>query len=148
MSQSLSHVIIHIIFSTKERIEIIPQATVPKLHAYIAGIIRNHESEAFRVGGTTNHVHIACTLPKTTSQSDFIKTIKTESSKWLKKQDVKEFHWQRGYGVFSVSSSQCDTVVAYIENQHEHHKKTTFEDEFKAFLHKYNVQYNEEFLWD
>ena len=148
MSQSLSHVIVHIIFSTKDRADSIPPTLEPKLHAYIAGIIRNHESEAFRVGGTSNHVHIACTLPKTISQSDFLKTIKTESTKWLKHQGIEEFHWQRGYGIFSVSSSQCDTVIEYISNQYEHHKKATFQEEFKAFLIKYNVKYNEEYLWD
>jgi len=148
MSQSLSHVIVHIIFSTKDRAASIPPTLEPKLHAYIAGIIRNNDSDAFRVGGTSNHIHIACTLPKTITQCDLVKTIKTESSKWFKRQGLQEFHWQRGYGIFSVSSSQCNSVIAYIDNQYEHHKKTTFQEEFKAFLHKHNIKYNEEYLWD
>jgi putative transposase len=148
MSQSVSRVLLHIIFSTKDRLPIIPNDLEKTLHAYIAGIIRNEKAEAYRVGGTENHIHIACTLPRTCTQCDFVKLIKTRSSMWMKQQACSEFSWQRGYGVFSLGMSQLAVLMDYIDHQKEHHKTRDFKDEFEDILDKYGLDKNSPYLWD
>ena len=105
-------------------------------------------AEAFRVGGTADHIHIACSLPRTISQSDFLKKIKHHSSHWLKTDKLKDFSWQRGYGVFSVSKSQLENLLSYIDNQEKHHEKVSFKEELIMFLQKYNISYDESYLWE
>ena len=148
MSQSLSKVLLHIIFSTKNRQPFLTGEQRLKTHAYIASIIRNLGGYVYLVGGTEDHVHIATTLPRTISQSDFLKEIKKDSSKWLKTQGIDDFSWQKGYGVFSISHSHLNDLSKYIEAQMEHHRKICFKDELMRFLKKYNVKYDENFLWD
>jgi REP element-mobilizing transposase RayT len=148
MSQSLSKVLLHIVFSTKHREDLIPEECQKDLHAYIAGTCRALGSEAYRVGGTADHIHIACTLPRTTTTSNFLKDIKSSSSKWLKtKIGANEFAWQAGYGVFSLGQSQLETLIRYIDNQHDHHKQFSFKDELLDLLRKYQVDYDERYLW-
>ena len=138
------------VFSTKHRNDLIPPDLMPELHAYIAGICRAQESEAFRVGGTENHVHIACTLPRTLPVSRLLEEIKKSSSLWIKNRDVRcqDFSWQAGYGAFSLGQSQLDRLIHYIEAQKEHHQKRTFQEELLELLDKYNVDYDEKYLWD
>ena len=150
MPQSLSKILLHIVFSTKDRKDTIPENIRSELHAYLAGACRGQGSEAFRVGGTANHVHIACTLPRTLDVSKLVENIKKSSSIWIKQKDKRcqFFSWQAGYGVFSLGASQLKDVMKYIDNQREHHKKKSFREEFLDILEKYEVEYDERYLWD
>ena len=150
MSQSLSKILLHIVFSTKNRMNMISPNIIKELHAYLAGICRMHDSEAFRVGGTENHVHIACTLPRTLSVNKLLEEIKKSSSIWIKKNDSRfqGFAWQAGYGAFSMGQSQLDRLIHYIDTQKEHHQRKTFQEELLELLHKYEIKYDEKYLWD
>lgn len=150
MPQSLSIVIVHVIFSTKERHPFLDPETRLKLHAYLATVTRNADCEAYRVGGVADHVHLAIRLSRTITIAKLVETLKTASSKWLKTQSpaLAAFSWQRGYGCFSVGPSDLDALKAYIDNQEEHHRTRTFQDEFRMFLKKYGVEYDEAHVWD
>jgi REP element-mobilizing transposase RayT len=150
MPQSLSQVIVHFIFSTKNRRRLIDADARPRLHAYLATVCRDHKCEVFRVGGTEDHVHIATALGRTISQSELIERIKTASSKWIKELNAKhfDFEWQHGYGAFSVSQSHLDKLIHYIDAQEEHHRTRTFEEEYRQFLEKYGIKYDERYVWD
>ena len=150
LAQSLSKILLHVVFSTKNRENWIPQDIHQDLHAYLAGASRGQGSEAFRVGGTENHVHIACTLPRTLTVSKLLEEIKKTSSAWMKKQDTRcqEFAWQAGYGAFSLGQSQLDALIQYIDNQQAHHKTKPFKEELIELLQKYAIEYDERYLWD
>lgn len=150
MAQSLSKILLHLVFSTKNRVNLIPEDVNLDLHAYLAGACRALGSEAYRVGGTENHVHIACTLPRTMTVSKLLEEIKKTSSAWIKKRDARceNFSWQAGYGAFSLGQSQLSTLIQYIDNQQEHHKTKTFKEELIELLEKYAIDYDERYLWD
>lgn len=150
MPQSLSLVLIHVIFSTKERRPLLAPDTRPKLHAYLATVARNAGCEAYRVGGVADHVHLAIRFSRTLTIADIVEELKTSSSKWLRTQapDLATFSWQRGYGCFSVGPSDLDALRASIDGQEEHHKTRTFQEEFRMFLKKYGVEYDEAYVWD
>ncbi len=150
MPQSLSLVIIHVIFSTKDRFPFIEPDVRPALHSYLATVARNAGCEAYRIGGVADHVHSAIRLSRTVTSADLVETLKTSSSKWMKTQfaDLADFSWQRGYGCFSVGPSDLEALRAYIDNQEEHHRTRTFQDEFRMFLNKYGVNYDEAYVWD
>ena len=118
--------------------------------SYIGGIINGIGGIPMEVGGVENHIHILTTLPKDMSLSDFVRIIKTDSSRWIKKIDdyYSRFSWQVGYGAFSVSSSVVDRTANYIRNQSRHHKRRTFRDEYKLFLEAYGVEYDERYAFD
>lgn len=150
MPQSLSKVFIHVIFSTKDREPWLDQTLRPALHAYLATVTRDLGAEAFRVGGTEDHVHLAATLPRTLTQADMAKKIKTSSTHWLKRQNknLAGFAWQRGYGVFSIGKSQLPALVRYIANQEEHQRRQTFQSGFRTILKRYDVEFDERYVWD
>ena len=153
MPQSLNKVILHMVFSTKDRRPLIDTEIRPRLHAYVAEILRGIEppqSQAYRMGGPADHVHVAAALPRTVTIAKLFETVKRESSIWIKKQGARyqEFYWQNGYGVFSVGPSQLDQLIGYIDNQEEHHKTVSFQDEFRKLLVKYNIEYDEKYVWD
>jgi len=150
MPQSLSLVVIHVIFSTKERHPFLDDGTRPKLHAYLATVARNAGCECYRAGGVADHVHLAIRLSRTLTIASLVENLKTSSSKWLKTESpaLKAFAWQRGYGCFSVGPSDLDSLCAYIDNQAEHHRTRTFQEEFRMFLKKYGVEYDEAYVWD
>ena len=150
MPQSLAQIYIHIIFSTKERYSFINTTVEPELFAYMGDTIKRCEGVPFLINGTADHVHILSSLPRTMALSKYIEEIKRNSSRWIKTKgsDYQKFAWQNGYGAFSVSSSRKDSVLRYIAGQKEHHRKITFEEEFVAFLEKYNIEYDERYLWD
>ena len=150
MPQSLSKVIIHLIFSTRERHPWLNATVRPRMHAYLATICRDAGGEAFRVGGVADHIHLVTTLPRTLSQADLLEGLKKKSSKWIKElaAEYRHFYWQRGYGAFSVSPSQLDALLAYVESQDEHHRSHTFQEEYREFLLKYGVHYDERYVWD
>jgi len=150
MPQSLSLVIVHVIFSTKDRRPLLDTNTRPNLHAYLATVARNAGCECYRAGGVADHVHLAIRLSRTLTIADLVENLKTSSSKWLKAQSpmLKTFSWQRGYACFSVGPTDLDPLCAYIEKQEKHHRTRTFQEEFRMFLKKYGVEYNAAYVWD
>jgi len=150
MPQSLSEVIIHMVFSTKDRQKWLDTAIAARMHAYLATICRDCQCEAYRVGGMPDHVHLAVRLGRTITQADLIEKIKTTSSAWIKKQEAayRSFFWQRGYGAFSLGFSQLDALIHYIDTQEAHHKTKTFQEEYRELLHKYHIGFDEQYVWD
>ena len=144
MASTLVKIAVHIVFHIKTTSVIIRNSDIPLLHKYIGGIIRNVGSIPICVGGVDDHVHILCTLPKTMPLADFVRTIKANSSRWIKllSEYYNSFEWQTGYGAFSVSPSLMDKTELYITTQAEHHKKQTFEDEYTLFLKSYHIDYD------
>jgi len=148
MPQSLSKVLVHLIFSTKHREACISPAVQPHLHAYLVGILERLKCPSLQTGGVADHVHILFLQSRTMALSDVVEEVKKGSSKWMKTQGVPIFSWQAGYGAFSVGESQRPTVVRYIQKQAEHHRRMSFQDEFRKFLEKYRVTYDERYVWD
>ncbi len=150
MAQSLSKILLHVVFSTKRRRPSIPPDLAEDLYAYLAGACRALGAEAYRVGGTEDHVHIACTLPRTMTVSKLVEEIKKTSSAWFKAHDARchGFSWQAGYGAFSLGQSQLPALIRYIENQREHHSTRSFREELLELLKRYGVEYDERYLWD
>jgi putative transposase len=148
MPQTLSFNLVHIIFSTKDRRALIADELSLALHAYLAGAARKLDCECFRTGGVADHVHLALRLPPTKLAAKVVSEIKTGSSIWMKQQGVKDFAWQRGYGLFSVSPAYIGALVRYIETQRAHHSKRGFEDEMRAFCAKYHMPFDERYVWD
>jgi REP element-mobilizing transposase RayT len=150
MGQSLVKNYIHIIFSTKLRAPLILESIENELYSYIGGICKQLECYPVKIGGYIDHIHILCMLSKKSPLMKLLEEIKAHSSKWIKTKDdtLKKFYWQNGYGAFSVNPYEVDKVIAYIENQKEHHRKKTFQDEYRAFLKKYNVEFDEKYVWD
>lgn len=150
MGQSLVKNYIHIVFSTKHRQPFIHAPVENELHAYLGGICKNLECHPIKIGGYTDHIHILCMLSKKIALMKLLEEVKSHSSKWIKTKgdDLKNFYWQDGYGAFSVNPSEVDRVIDYIANQHEHHGKKTFQDEYRAILKKYDVEYDERYVWD
>ena len=151
MSQSLSRTWIHIIFSTKDREPFLYESQIrEKVHAYLSGVCTDLESPAVIIGGIADHVHILCNQSKNIAQKDLLRHLKQGSSKWIKREwpHLGNFYWQSGYGVFSVSPSHVDLVRDYIARQEEHHQQVGFQDEYRTILKKYNVPYDERYVWD
>lgn len=150
MPQSLSKVYVHITFSTKKRQSLIKDDIQTILFEYIGGICKGMECNPIIVGGCNDHIHVLCLLSRKVTQMKLLEEIKKQSSKWIKTKssNCSDFYWQNGYGIFSVNPSEIDVVVKYIQNQEEHHKKKTFQDEFRAFLKKYNIDFDERYVWD
>lgn len=141
MSQSLAKIYIHLIFSTKERFPFIITEWRKKLHAFIAGILKNCTNLSFSIiGGTADHIHILFCLPANKTLADIIKDIKRDSSLWMKKQGCQKFMWQGGYAAFSVSESIVETTCNYIIKQDEHHKKMSFTEEVTKFCALYKIE--------
>ncbi len=150
MGQSLVTNYVHIVFSTKHREPLIYPPFEAELHSYLGGICKKHECHPIKVGGHTDHIHILCMLSKKIALMKLLEEVKSHSSKWAKTKGeyLKDFYWQDGYGAFSVNPSEVDAVMAYIANQQEHHSQRTFQDEYRLFLKKYNVEYDERYVWD
>jgi len=150
MPQSLDNVVLHIVFSTKDRAPCLGGAVRPSLHAYLATVARNAGCECPRVGGVSDHVHLAIQFSRTMTIAALVEELKTSSSKWLKTEFVQlaAFAWQRGYGVFSVGPADLGALLTYIDDQEEHHKTYTFQEEYRAFLKKYRIAHDERYVWD
>ena len=150
MPQSLDNVLLHVIFSTKDRQPSLVSQIQPALHAYLATVARNAGCECPRVGGVEDHVHLAIRLSRTTTIASLIEDLKTSSSKWLKSQlpALSNFAWQRGYAVFSVGPADLDALVNYLDTQAEHHRQRSFQEEYRAFCKKYAVAIDELYAWD
>lgn len=175
MPQSLAKNYIHLVFSTKGRTETIPKAHLKEVHAYVAEILNYNHCPALNVGGTANHIHILFVLSKTMTLSDTVRLVKANSSKWINEKNgnlalpssfspqqcsnadsalrsvrrpFNPFCWQDGYGAFSISQGHIDAVKQYIDNQEEHHKGVSFEDEFRKICKMYDVGLDERYAWD
>jgi putative transposase len=148
MPQSLSLLVVHVIFSTKDRTPNLSAAITTELYPYLATIVRTAGCECYRVGGAPDHVHLAIRLSRTITIAKLTEELKTSSSKWLKSKSLKTFTWQRGYAAFSVGPSDLPSLLAYIDGQQEHHPKHSFEDELRAFLQKYAMEHDERYMWD
>jgi REP element-mobilizing transposase RayT len=151
MSHSLAKLLVHVIFSTRDRVAFLSDETIRRqVHARLETVFRKHESPVIIVGGTADHVHVFCSLSRSQPLSRVIGEAKRLSSRWLKRQggEMKAFQWQEGYGAFSVHQSQAMKVREYITDQEEYHHKRTFQEEFRDFLNRYEVDYDERYLWD
>jgi REP element-mobilizing transposase RayT len=146
MSHSYAQNHIHLVFSTKDRQKLIPRSLQKKLWAYMAGICKQYELLTFAIGGMEDHVHLLFRLSPVMALSHAISVVKANSSKWLREHGTL-FAWQKGYGAFSVSSSNINTVIRYIDTQEAHHRRRTFEQEFVALLERHGVQYNPDFVF-
>ncbi|MEP7013770.1 MAG: IS200/IS605 family transposase [Acidobacteriota bacterium] len=150
MPQSLARLLVHVIFSTKYRAPLLVPEVRSAVHQYLGTVLRDHDCPTIRIGGVEDHVHLFFGLSRTLSIAKAVEIIKTSSSKWIKLQrpDLAEFHWQNGYGAFSVSPSQMESVIRYIENQEAHHREVSFQDEMRGLLHRHGVEYDERYAWD
>ena len=151
MSQSLARLWTHLIFSTKNRFPFLSDKKLrTDMHAYLAKVLHEQACETLIVNGVEDRVHALFALSRTHSIASVVKEIKRTSSGFAKELSatLAKFHWQGGYGAFSVSQSNLDEVIRYIENQEEHHKRVTFQEEYRAFLKAYGVEYDERYVWD
>ena len=150
MPQSLSSILIHLIFSTKNREPSLSPEIDAELYPYIASIFKALKSPALIIDGASDHLHTLFSLSRVVTIADLVEEVKTESSKWIKTkgQEFRNFHWQNGYGAFSISQSEVATVKRYIRRQKEHHRRVTFQDEYRRFLAAYEVEYDERYVWD
>ncbi len=150
MPQSLSSILIHVVFSTKDRAPVLDDSIRPSLYAYMATTLKKLGCNCYRIGGVEDHVHLAVELSRTITVAELVEKIKSGSSKWLKQQRpiLHNFSWQRGYGVFSFSNSDLNQILLYIENQEAHHKQITFQDELRLFLKKHGSDWDERYVWD
>ncbi len=150
MPQSLSNILIHIVFSTKNRSDWIRPEIETELYPYLATSFQSFNCPALMIGGTENHLHILCRLSRTITISKLVEKIKTGSSKWIKTKGTRfsHFSWQNGYGAFSIGYSNLPALSKYIKEQKIHHEQQTFEDEYLALLLKYKIEFDERYAWD
>lgn len=150
MPQSLAKMTIHLTFSTKDRRPLIVPVVREKLCEYLGGILRGLDCPSICIGAMGDHVHVLFILSRKQPLAGVIEEVKKSSSKWIKGQGeaMADFYWQRGYGAFSVSQSGIAETKTYIASQEEHHRRVTFQDEFRAFLTRHEIDYDERYVWD
>jgi putative transposase len=146
MAHSYTNLLCHIVYGTKERRPLIDERFQPRLYEYVGGTIRALKAVCLEIGGVEDHVHILVKMSPTIAVSDFLEKLKSNSSKWAKSVN-RDFGWQGGYAAFSVSESQVERVRHYIQNQGEHHRKSSFEEEMVALLQAHGVAYDAKYLW-
>jgi REP element-mobilizing transposase RayT len=144
---SYTNLLYHIVYATKERAPLITRTLRPRLHEYLGGIVRGIEGVPLEINGTDDHVHLLVRIKPVISVSAFMSKLKSSSSGWAKRQTFGRFAWQARFGGFTVSESQVERVRQYIRNQEEHHRKISFEEEFKALLKAHCVEFDEAHLW-
>ena len=150
MPQSLSEINIHLVYSTRKRERLIADAIRPDLHAYMGGILNHHGCFPIEINSEPDHAHVLFVLGRKVAISKLVTNLKTGATGWLRDQDLRlaRFHWQRGYGAFSVSASKIEAVRIYIRNQRQHHRRFTFQDEYRALLRKHGIKWDERYVWD
>ncbi len=150
MPQSFTKLYAHLIFSTRNRKTILDEEIQPRVHAYLATVVRSLDSPYVVVGGVADHVHILFDIGKSHSPVEFVERLKRESSKFVKTlgEKYRGFYWQRGYGMFSVSPTHLANAEQYVRNQQEHHRKKTYQEEFREFLTRYGIECDERYVWD
>lgn len=149
MANTFTQIYIQIVFAVKGRQSLIHKTWRDELHKYICGIVNGKEQKVYAIGGVEDHIHILVSIKPNISISDLVRDIKANSSKWINQKGVLpgKFQWQEGFGAFSYAQSQLDTVIAYVNNQEEHHKKKTFKDEYLGLLQKFKIEYDEKYLF-
>ena len=149
MSHTYTSVLIHTVFSTKDRRNSISRNVANRLGLYISGIARKNDMKALASGGTENHLHVLLSLPSTMPVAKALQLVKGGSSKWIHETfpTHADFAWQEGYGAFSVSVSGVDETIAYINGQEEHHRTRSFEEEYVEFLRRHGMEYDERYVW-
>lgn len=147
MPQSLASVNLHLVFSTKERLPLLPESLSARLYEYIGGTLRAENCALLAAGGMPDHVHLLVSLSREITIAELLRIVKSSSSKWLHENGQTEFGWQAGNGVFSVSESNVGVVKAYIARQKEHHRVMSFQEEFIGFLKKHGLSYDERYVW-
>ena len=150
MPQSLAQILVHLVFSTKNREPVLTDEFRDGLHAYLGGVIEHHQGTLLKAGSVADHIHLLIAFPRTCAPADLVQEIKTGSSKWLKTKgpELVGFHWQSGYGVFSISPSHRPALEEYIATQAEHHRVVTFQEEYRRLLEKNGIAYDERYVWD
>lgn len=150
MPQSLTRLYAHLIFSTKNRAPFLHEADRPRIHAYLATVIRDLNAPWVIVGGVADHTHALFDMGKMVAPVKFVEQVKRESSKFIKTLGAQyaNFYWQRGYGMFSVSPRDRDEAEHYVRHQEEHHRHRTYQDEYRAILRQYGIDFEEQYLWD
>jgi REP element-mobilizing transposase RayT len=149
MSHRFTSLFTHLIFSTKDRFPHLDRDIAPECLAYMGGIIKNIGGRRIAVGGVADHVHLLLDVPATMALSDLVRTIKSNSSRWIHEDKKRpKFAWQKGYAAFSVSRSAVDNVVRYIRNQEAHHGRVSYQDEVRAFLKKHGMECDERYMWE
>ena len=151
MAQSLAKILLHLVFSTKERRPFLKnQPLRDELHRYLGGILTNLECQPLIIGGVEDHVHLLFAHSRTATVADVVKELKRGSTVWLKTKSpgLSGFAWQNGYGVFSIGQSQVENVRTYIAGQEEHHRKISFQEEFRRLLQRYEIAFDERYVWD
>ncbi|MEI7832253.1 MAG: transposase [bacterium] len=150
MAQTFVSSIFHIVFSTKDRLPLIDQAMRPRLYEFIGGVIKHDKGTPIKIGGDTDHLHICSIMDKNICIPDALRSIKSSSSLWIHRTypALSGFAWQTGYGAFSISKSGVPRVVAYIDNQEEHHKTVTFQEELLEFLRIHEIPYDPKYIWE
>jgi putative transposase len=155
MSHTYTYLATHIVFSTKDRAPLITSDLKSRLYAYVSGILRDLNSKPTAMNGTADHVHLLVWLPPTLALAEAMRVVKANSSKWvneelrrMEQRQGAKFGWQTGYAAFSVSRSGVDEVVRYIEQQEEHHRKFSFQEEFLALLKKHDIDFDERYIWN
>ncbi len=150
MANNYYQVTLHIVFAVRNREALIEDTFRENLHAYITGIIKNHDQKLLTINSMPDHIHLLIGLAPSMRLSDLVREIKSASSKYINENNLsrKKFYWQNGYGVFSYSMSHRKNVIRYIENQREHHRKMTFQKEYIKFLESFKIEYNRKYLFD
>ncbi len=148
MAQTLTNLLFHVVFSTKDRLPLIDAELKPDLLAYIGGIVRELGGKLLAANGTADHVHLLLRLPPRLALADAVRVVKTNSSRWVHQSRAlrRRFQWQAGYGAFSVSQSNVPEVVRYIRNQEQHHRRVSFQEELLAFLKRHGIEYDEQYI--
>jgi REP element-mobilizing transposase RayT len=151
MPQSLGKILVHIVFSTKDRRPFLREPALrAELHHYLGGILKQHDCQSLMVGGMEDHVHLLTSLSRTCTAAELVKELKRGSSLWIKTKEaaLRDFSWQSGYGVFSIGFSQIEQVRGYIGKQERHHQTYSFQDEFRRLLQRYDIAFDEHYVWD
>jgi len=150
MPQSLAALLVHLVFSTKNRTPWISPEIETELHPYMMTILNHLDCPSIAMNGTEDHVHLLFRLGRTISMAQVVEEVKVASSKWIKTKgsQFQQFHWQSGYGAFSIGESGVEALKKYIKNQKEHHRSKSFQEEYREFLIKYRVPFDESYVWD
>ena len=150
MPQSLAKIYVHLVFSTKNRARFLPDEIRPGLHDYMGGTLRDLKCAPLEINTEPDHAHVLFALGRTEALSDVVGQVKRGSTSWLREQggEFGDFYWQNGYGAFSVSASNVDEVREYVRDQRRHHQRVSFQDEFRTLLRRYEVAFDERYVWD
>jgi putative transposase len=148
MPQSLANILVHLVFSTKDRAPLLLDAWRDDMHGYMGGIVRRCGTDLLAANSVSDHIHLLLPLPRTMATADLVREIKTGTTKWIQARSCEVFHWQSGYGIFSVSPGHKAAVIQYIANQQGHHRRVSFQEEYRQLLEKYAIPYDERYVWD